>query len=61
MQQNLLLVNGLLKSKGSVGNCMLGRASVKTGNATEQLLHRNRTLIPVHTVTEQCRDGREPN
>ena len=26
------------------------RASVHTGNASEQFLHLNRTLIPVHTV-----------
>ena len=29
------------------------RASVHTRNASEQFLHRNRTLIPVHTVPEQ--------
>ena len=29
------------------------RASVHTGNASEQFLHHNRTSIPVHTVPEQ--------
>ena len=32
---------------------MTDRASVHTGNASEQFLHRNRTLILVHTVPEQ--------
>ena len=39
--------------KGSVANCITDRASVHTGNASEQFLHHNRTLIPVHTVPEQ--------
>ena len=52
-QQNLVLVNNLFKSKGSVANCMTDRAPVHTGNASEQFLHRNRTLILVHTVPEQ--------
>ena len=39
--------------KGSVANCMTDRAPVHTGNASEQFLHRNRTLILVHAVTEQ--------
>ena len=47
------LVNDLFKSKGSVANCVTDRASVHTGNASEQFLHHNRTLIPVHTVPEQ--------
>ena len=52
MQRNLVLVNDLFKSiaKGNVANCMTNRSSVHTGNASEQLLHRNRTLILVHTV-----------
>ena len=41
------------KSKWSVANCIMDRASVHTGNASEQFLHHNRTLIPVHTVPEQ--------
>ena len=47
------MVNDLFKSKGSVANCMTDRASVHTGNAMEQILHRNRRLILVHTVLEQ--------
>ena len=49
------LVNDLVKSKWIVANCKTDRASVRdhTGNASEQFLHRNRTLIPVHTVPEQ--------
>ena len=39
--------------KGSVAKCMTDRASVHTGNTSEQFLHRNRTLILVHTVAEQ--------
>ena len=53
LQRNLVLVNDLFKSKGSVTNCITDRASVHTGNALEQFLHRNRILIPVHTVLEQ--------
>ena len=53
LQRNLVLVNYLFKSKGSVANCITDRASVHTGNASEQFLHHNRTLIPVHTVPEQ--------
>ena len=48
------LVNDLFKSKWIVANCKTGRASsVHTGNASEQFLHHNRTLIPAHTVPEQ--------
>ena len=53
LQRNLVLVNDLLKSKGSVANCMTDRACVHTGNASEQFLLRNKTLILVHTVSEQ--------
>ena len=53
MQRNLVLVNNLFKSKGNVANCITDRASVHTENAPEQFLHRNRILIPVHTVPKQ--------
>ena len=53
LQQNFVLVNDLLKSKGSVANCMTDRACVHTRNASEQFLHHNRTLILVHTVSGQ--------
>ena len=53
LQRNLVLVNNLFKSKGSVANCITYRASVHTGNTSEQFLHHSRTLIPVHTVSEQ--------
>ena len=53
LQRNLVLVNDLLKSKGNVANCMTDRACVHTGNASEQFLLRNRTLILGHTVSEQ--------
>ena len=53
LERNLALVNDLLKSKGSVANCMTDRACIHTGNASEQFLLRNRTLILVHTVSEQ--------
>ena len=53
LQRNLVLVNDLLKSKGSVANCMTDRACVHTGNTSEQFLLRNRTLILVRTVSEQ--------
>ena len=53
LQRNLLLVKYLFKSKGSVTNYITDGASVHTGNASEQFLHHNRTLIPVHTVPEQ--------
>ena len=53
MQWNLVLVNDLFKSKGSVANCMTCRAPVHTGNSTEQFLHRNGTLLLVHTDTGQ--------
>ena len=43
----------LFKSKGIITNCIMDRASVHTGNASEQFLHHSRTLIPVHTVLEQ--------
>ena len=46
-------VNDIFKSKGSVANCITDRASVHTGNASEQFLYHNRTLIPLHTVPEQ--------
>ena len=47
----LVLVNHLLKSKT---NCMTDRACVHTGNAWKQFLPvHNRTLILVHTVSEQ--------
>ena len=36
LQRNLVLVNDLLKSKGRVANCMMERACVHTGNASEQ-------------------------
>ena len=38
LQRNLVLANDLLKSKGSVANCMTNRACVHTGNASEQFL-----------------------
>ena len=53
LQRNLVLVNDLLKSKGSVANCMTDRTCVHNGNPSEQFLLRNRTLILVHTVSEQ--------
>ena len=53
LQRNLVLVNYPFKSKGRVANCITDRASVHIGNALEQFLHHNRTLIPVHTVPEQ--------
>ena len=53
LQRNLVLVNYLFKSKESVANCITDRASLHTGNTSEQFLHHNRTLIPVHTVPEQ--------
>ena len=54
LRQNLVLVNDLFKLKGSVANCITDRASVHSGNASEQFLHHNRTLFPVHTFeTEQ--------
>ena len=53
LQRNLLLVNDLFKSKGSVANCLTDRASVHTGNTSEQFLHHSRILILVHTVPEQ--------
>ena len=51
LQLNLLLVNDLFKSKESVVNCMTDRASVHTGNASEQFLHRNRTLVTLFRAT----------
>ena len=53
LQRNLVLVNNLFKSKESIANCMTDRTCVHTGNASEQLLLRKRTLILVHTVSEQ--------
>ena len=44
LQWNLVLVNDILKSKGSFANCVTDRACVHTGNASEQVLLRNRTL-----------------
>ena len=51
MQRNLVLVNDLFKSKGSVADCITDRASVHAGNALEQFLPHNGTLIPVYTCT----------
>ena len=42
--------NHLFKSNGSITNCMTDRACVHTGNAPEQFLHHNETIIFVHTV-----------
>ena len=53
LQRNLVLANDLFKSKGSVADCMSDRASVHTGNASEQFLHHNITLILVHSVLAQ--------
>ena len=53
LQRNLILINDPFKSKGSIADCMVDNASVHTGNATEQFLHRNRMLVLVHTVPEQ--------
>ena len=53
LSEQKLQRNLVLKSKGSVANCVTDRASVHTGKASEQFLHRNRTLILVHTVPEQ--------
>ena len=39
--------------KRSIAESVPDRASVHTGNASEQFLHQSRTLIPVHTVPEQ--------
>ena len=50
LQRNLILVNDLLKSKGSVANSMTDRDCVHTGNSSERFLLRNRTLILVHTT-----------
>ena len=36
---------------------MTDRASFHTGNALEQFLHRNKTLILLHTVLEQLWNG----
>ena len=55
------LVNDFFKSKGSVANYMTDRAPVHTGNASEQFLHRNRTLILVHTVPEEIFSERSKN
>ena len=52
-----MLVNNLFKSNESIANCMTDRAYLHTGNASEQLLLRNRTLILVHTVSEQLLKG----
>ena len=53
LQRNLILVNNLFKSKVSVANCMTDRACIHIGNASEQFLLCNRTLILVHNVSEQ--------
>ena len=45
LQRKLVLVNDLLKSKGSVANCMTDRACVHIGNASEQFLLRNMFLL----------------
>ena len=50
------MVNDLFKSKGSVAKCikcMTNRASIYTGNASEQFLHHSRTLNLLNTVPEQ--------
>ena len=60
LQRNLVLVNDLLKSKERVKNCMTDRDCVHTGNASEQFLLRNRTLILVHTVSEQLETEQKP-
>ena len=52
MQRNPVLANDLFKSKGNVANSMTNRASVHTGSATEQIVHRNKTFTLVHTVPE---------
>ena len=57
MQRNLVLVNDLFKSKGSAANSMTDRASVHTGNDTEQFLHRNGTLIPLTMLWSNFRNG----
>ena len=41
LQWNLVLVNNLFKSKGSLANCMTDRTSVDTENATEQFLYHS--------------------
>ena len=46
-------LNTLLSKQKLQRNLMTDRASVHTGNASEQFLHRNITLILVHTVPEQ--------
>ena len=48
-----MLVNDLFKSKGSVASYLTDRASVHTGNASEQFLQRNGISILVHTLPEQ--------
>ena len=45
--------HNLFKSKGSIANCMPDRAPIHIGDASEQFLRSNRTLILVHTVPEQ--------
>ena len=47
-----------MKRKCSLANCITDRASVHTGNASEQFLHYNRTLIPVHIVPKQLKPVR---
>ena len=59
LQRTLVLVNDLLKSKGSVANCVTGKACVHTENTSEQFLLLNRTLILVHTVSEQLLERRK--
>ena len=51
LYRNLILVNYLFKSKQSVANSITDMASVHTGNALEQFLHHNRTLIPFSHYT----------
>ena len=46
--------------KRSVANCMTDRASVHTEDASEQFLHRNRTLILVHCTGATFETGQKP-
>ena len=61
LQRNLVLVNNPFKSKESIANCMTDRACVYTGNASEQLLLRNRTLILCsHCIGETFKTEQKP-
>ena len=44
LQRNLVLVDDLLKPKGSIAHCMTDSASVYTGNASEQFLHQQQDI-----------------